>query len=84
MSDRVNDDLTDRELEEIEGWADGGSYMLRLVAEVRRSRARIAKMADALHTLERWDMLTLDHDGHGVATADAPWARRLIAGALDD
>ena len=43
---------------------------------------RIKEMQMALSMLEQWDMLTLDADGHGQATADAPWARSLIAKAL--
>lgn len=40
------------------------------------------RMRDALLKLEQWDMLTLDSDGHGAVTSDAPWARKLIADAL--
>lgn len=43
---------------------------------------RIMEMSAALAALEQWDMLTLDAEGHGQATADAPWARDLIAKAL--
>lgn len=38
---------------------------------------------DALTKLQTWDMLTLDAEGDGQATADAPWARGLIAKALE-
>lgn len=42
----------------------------------------IAAVHRALSALEQWDMLTLNPDGTGAATADAPWARKLIAAAL--
>ena len=31
---------------------------------------------------ERWNMLMLDSEGHGVATADAPWAQIHARGEL--
>lgn len=40
------------------------------------------RMGDALRALEAWDMLSLDDEGRGVATADAPFMRALIADAL--
>lgn len=46
------------------------------------TRERHEQLVNALTALEQWDMLTLDAEGHGQATADAPWARDLIAKAL--
>lgn len=46
------------------------------------ARWRAAKMRAALTSLEAWDMLGLTSDGRGAITADAPWARALIADAL--
>lgn len=38
----------------------------------------------ALRQLESWDMLSLNPDGTGSATADAPYFRRVIAYALGE
>lgn len=45
--------------------------------------ADAARMRDALLKLKQWDMLTLDAEGHGAVTADAPWAHEVIDKALD-
>ena len=50
--------------------------------ELMDAEAKIIAMRVVLRSLEQWDMLSLDEDGRGVATADAPWARTLIARAL--
>lgn len=57
----------------------GATVVLKGLREAWAERDR---MRSVLTTLEQWDMLTLDGEGHGVATADAPWARELIAKAL--
>jgi len=53
-----------------------------MTAEVERLRTENERLRNALAQLEQWDMLSLRPDGHGAATADAPWARDLIAKAL--
>lgn len=45
----------------------------------RETRDRLRAIFTAL---EHWDMLTLRPDGYGQATADAPWAREMIARGL--
>jgi hypothetical protein len=49
----------------------------------QRANAENERLRAALRQLAEWDMLSLRADGHGAATADAPWARALIAAALD-
>lgn len=43
------------------------------------SRERLERASQIVRLLEEWDMLWLRPDGHGGATADAPWARNLLA-----
>lgn len=63
---------------------EGGRQLAQnLVERAERAEAENARMRAALETLQQWDMLSLAADGHGAATADAPWARALIAKALN-
>lgn len=64
---------------------DAGTYCagaMDVRNAIGRLGAEIERLRWALTTLERWDMLTLNPDGSGAATDDAPWARKLIADAL--
>ena len=38
----------------------------------------LSRLQAIFEALNEWDMLTLDDAGHGLSTADAPWARQLI------
>lgn len=61
------------------GMYDGAEWI-----EQRMRSAGNERMRAALLRLEEWDMLALTADGHGAATADAPWARALIRDALTE
>lgn len=55
----------------------------RAVQKIEAQEEEIEKMRVALQTLAAWDMLTLDGDGKGQATQDAPWAVQMIREALE-
>jgi hypothetical protein len=42
----------------------------------------ISRIRAILQQIERWDMLSLDPAGKGVATADAPFIRMLLDQAI--
>ena len=52
--------------------------------DYEEARAEVGRLRAALKQLEGWDMLILAPDGSGAVTADAPWARKVIAAALGD
>jgi hypothetical protein len=66
---------------DITGFLDASEGVARYVPALLD---RIEVLEGALRQLEGWDMLYLTEDGHGAATADAPWARKLISDALRD
>lgn len=64
--------------------ADGRMNVMKqaLIKQTTALRVELAAARLALLMLQEWDMLSLGPDGHGVATADAPWAQAIIATAL--
>jgi hypothetical protein len=52
--------------------------------QIKALKATLRRVQRIGAKLAAWDMLTLDADGHGTATSDAPWARGWIAELLDD
>lgn len=55
----------------------------RHTAIERAAREVICRIERVLGDLAGWDMLTLNADGRGAATADAPWARSAIREAQE-
>jgi len=75
-----SDDISEWHLNAAATHGDG--TVRALAKHLINARAEIGRLRAALLELQGWDMLTLTPDGKGCATADAPWARALIAEAL--
>lgn len=88
LQDRILARVSLRHREFLEDFAKASADEARLfyaevVRQDRRVESQNIRMRTALQRLAEWDMLTLTPDGHGAVTADAPWARKLIAEALE-
>lgn len=68
------------------GFAQAGLFTSidEVLQEVEGKFADLRRAHEVLLRLNEWDMLSLDHNGRGAATGDAPWARDIIGRALGE